>query len=49
MRNSLKQKRDGELFRFFKQEIVYLTDLANRGEIDLCYFAAAARMKQALI
>jgi len=38
MRNSLKQKRDGELFRFFKQEIVYLTDLANRGEIDLCYF-----------
>jgi len=38
MRNSLKQTRDEELFGFFKQEIEHLTDLASKGEIDLCYF-----------
>ena len=38
MRNSLKCKRDEVLFRFFQQEVAYLQQQAERGEIDLCFF-----------
>lgn len=38
MRKSLKQQRDEGLFRLFEQELKLLTQMAERGAIDLYYF-----------
>lgn len=38
MRNSLNHQRDETAFRYFQQELALLTQMAQKGEIDLYYF-----------